>query len=136
MMQPQANEQPLPGEVRATILLAEDEAAVRALVKRVLMNAGYRVLAAADGVEAALLWRDHADEIDMIVTDVVMPQMGGRGLVNEISLIKPDLRVLFMSGYTADAIVHHNIETNAINFIEKPFSPAKLLEKIANILAA
>lgn len=127
-------EQPVTSQYKATILLAEDEAAVRALVKRVLVGAGYRVYAASDGVEAAALWRNHASEIDLILTDVVMPQMGGRGLVTELTRERPDLRVLFMSGYTADAIVHHKIETNSINFIEKPFSPANLLEKVASIL--
>lgn len=135
-MQMQIKEQQAPMEYRATILLAEDEPAVRALVQRVLTNAGYRVLPAADGREAATLWRAHANEVDMILTDVVMPQLGGGGLVNELLLSKPDLRVLFMSGYAADAIVHHKIERDAINFIEKPFSPAKLLEKIQEILAA
>ena len=134
-MQMQVNEPKPSAPQRATILLAEDEPAVRALVQRVLTNAGYRVLPAGDGVEAAKLWREHADEVDMILTDVVMPQMGGRGLVNEVLRIKPDLRVLFMSGYTEDAIVHHDIEQNAINFIEKPFSPARLLDKIQEILS-
>lgn len=126
---------PTTANSRGTILLAEDEPALRALVGRVLTSAGFRVLAAPDGAEAALLWHRHAHEIDLILTDIVMPHLSGRGLVQQIMRVRPDVKVLYMSGFTADATMHLKVAANAINFIEKPFSPAALIARIREILA-
>lgn len=120
--------------LRGTILLAEDEASVRALVKRVLVRAGYVVLEAADGREAAQLWREHASEIDMILTDLIMPEVGGRNLIAQLLVDRPNLRFLFMSGFTGDGCGSPELEAGAFNFLEKPFGPAKLVEKIEEIL--
>jgi CheY-like chemotaxis protein len=117
-----------------TILLAEDEQAVRSLIRRILENEGYRVLTAQSGVAALEIWELHPDEIDMIITDVVMPHLGGSGLAEELRNRNPGLKVLFMSGYTEDAIVQHGIRSNLINFIEKPFTPTALIRKTREIL--
>jgi CheY-like chemotaxis protein len=116
-----------------TILVAEDEDALRLLVLRVLMKAGYRVLQARDGAEAAILWRRHAKDVDMLVTDVVMPHMDGPTLAREIAAEGADLKLLYMSGYNQDAVVHRGIQTNEIAFLQKPFTPAQLIAKVQEV---
>jgi len=120
----------------ATILLAEDETALRALLARILILSGYRVLAARDGVDARRIWKDESERIHMLITDVVMPQLGGRALARSLSEQQPSLKVLYISGYNEDQLVHHEIETNDIHFLEKPFTPTVLLTKVREILAS
>lgn len=108
---------------QGTILLVEDEELVRNLASEILGMNGYRVLTAANGVEALRVCTEHVGQIDLMVTDVVMPQMGGRELAERIALIRRDMSVLYMSGYTDDAIVRHGILEDHVYFIEKPFSP-------------
>lgn len=120
---------------QTTILLAEDESALRALIVRVLQVSGYRVLAAHDGVDARRIWTCESERIHMLITDVVMPQLGGRALAMSLSAQRPSLKVLYMSGYNDDQLVHHEIECNDIHFLEKPFTPAVLLTKVREILA-
>ena len=128
------NDRPVRGT--ETVLLAEDEAAVRVLVRRVLDRNGYRVLEAASGAEALKLLEDHPEPVDLLLTDVVMPGMSGRELADQLCLRFPTLRVLYMSGYTDEAIVHHGVLDPGIALLEKPFTPEILLRKIRDILDA
>jgi len=118
-----------------TVLLVEDEASVRELGARTLRELGYNVIEAANGEEALYLAREHGGEIHLLFTDVVMPKMGGRVLADKLTNIYPQARVLFTSGYTDSAIVHHGVLDPDIAFIQKPFSPAALTRKIREVLA-
>jgi two-component system cell cycle sensor histidine kinase/response regulator CckA len=126
--------EPVANQVKdRTILLAEDEDALRLLVLRVLVKAGYRVLQARNGAEAAVIWRRHAKDVDMLVTDVVMPHMDGPTLARELSAEGAKFKLLYMSGYNQDAMVHRGIQTNQIAFLQKPFTPAELIAKVQEI---
>jgi CheY-like chemotaxis protein len=128
------------GQARAegdeTILLAEDEPLVRVLAARALRERGYEVLEALDGDDALQLAADYADRIDLLVTDVVMPRRGGRQTAEALRLVRPDMRVLFMSGYTDDAVVRNGVLHDRVYFLQKPFAPAALVEKVREILDA
>jgi len=124
---------PAPGGTE-TILLVEDEAPLRALVKRVLHEGGYTVLEAAHGKEALQLANQHSEMIQLLVTDVVMPHMGGRELAEELLRENPEMKVIFVSGYTDDSVVPHGISQAAVNFLEKPFSPLQLAQMIRTVL--
>jgi CheY-like chemotaxis protein len=125
---------PLP-QGSGTVLLVEDEEGVRKMSHRVLREAGYEVLVARGGDEALEIGRQHPGRIDLLVTDVVMPRMSGRQLADNFVRQRPGLRVLYTSGYTDDAIVHHGVLDEGVNFIEKPFSPAQLVAAVARVLA-
>jgi len=118
-----------------TILIVEDEKAVRKLTRRILSSAGYTVLSAANGGEALLECERHAGKIHLVLTDVVMPRMSGKELSARLTKVYPDLKVLFMSGYTDDAIVHHGILDEGTHFLAKPFTSPELLKKIRIVLA-
>jgi PAS domain S-box-containing protein len=120
----------------ATILLVEDEASVRDVVSRMLEQVGYRILAAADPEEALYFSREHQGPIHLLFTDVVMPGMSGRQLANLILAQRPGLKVLFMSGYTEDAIFHHGVLDLGISFINKPFKYDSLVKKVREVLDA
>jgi PAS domain S-box-containing protein len=126
---------PLPQGVE-TVLLVEDESAVRTLAARVLRAHGYTVLEAADGNEALRVAQKYAGLIDLVLTDVVMPQMSGQALVEHLRVVRPDIKVLFMSGYAEDMIVHHGKLDPGISLLQKPFSPAALVHKVRDILNA
>ena len=117
-----------------TILLVEDEDVVRSLAQEVLEDAGYRVLSVGGGSEALRLFQESAERIDLLLTDVVMPEMSGKELAERLADLRPAMRVLFMSGYTDEAIVHHGIVDSDVQFIQKPFSPASLAKKIREVL--
>jgi len=117
-----------------TVLVVEDEDAVRKIAERMLRMAGYHVLSAANGGEALLLCERHGDEIDLLVTDVVMPQMSGRELAERLAKLCPKIKMLFMSGYTDNAIVHHGVLDPGTRFIGKPFSGADLTRKVREVL--
>ncbi len=117
-----------------TILLVEDEEMVRDLVQFSLEEVGYRVLAAASGSAALALAAAHPTPIDLVVTDVVMPQMSGRELVEQFQILYPTMKVLFTSGYTDDAVVRHGLLTAEVAFLQKPFSPHTLLTKVRALL--
>lgn len=117
-----------------TILLVEDEEMVRDLVQETLQEKGYTILQARLGSEALTLARQHQNKIDLLVTDVVMPQMSGRELAGWLKLIYPGIKVLFMSGYTDDAVVRHGLLTAEVEFLAKPFLPNALAAKVREIL--
>ena len=118
-----------------TILVAEDNEMVRSLARAILEKHGYRVLVAANGGEALQALAGHADPIDLLLTDVVMPDMNGKELFARVSRIRPKLRVLFMSGYTQNVIAHHGILDEGVSFIQKPFTVQALTAKVREVLA-
>jgi two-component system, cell cycle sensor histidine kinase and response regulator CckA len=111
---------------RETVLLVEDEDAVRSLARRVLQRSGYTVLEAKDGEEALEIAARQNGGIDLLVTDVVMPRLGGRVLADRLMAQNPALRVLFMSGYTDDAVLRHGDPATGSHFLQKPFTPGAL----------
>jgi two-component system cell cycle sensor histidine kinase/response regulator CckA len=118
-----------------TVLLVEDEPLVRGLASRVLREQGYRVLEAANGVEAKHVVQMHAGEkIHLLLTDVVMPGMNGRDLAGNLESLLPKMKVLYMSGYTDQAIVHHGVLEKGMNYIEKPFTVDALACKVREVL--
>lgn len=119
-----------------TILLVEDAEMVRDLAREVLESCGYRVLVAENGREALRICEQSKRLIHLLLTDVVMPEMSGSELVKRLASLYPQLRVLYMSGYTEDAIVHHGVLNEGINFIEKPFSPDSLALRVREVLEA
>jgi CheY-like chemotaxis protein len=119
---------------RETILLVEDEPAILKMVKTMLERQGYRVLAAATPGEALRVARDHAGEIHLLLTDVVMPEMNGRDLAKSMLTLYPSLKRLFMSGYTADVIAHHGVLDDGVFFIQKPFSVKEMAAKVREAL--
>jgi nitrogen-specific signal transduction histidine kinase/ActR/RegA family two-component response regulator len=119
-----------------TVLLVEDEDDVRRLVCEVLEQHGYTVLSAAEPQEAIEICRTYRRQIDLLLTDMVMPQMGGRELADRTGWIRPDMRVLFMSGYTDDAMLGVAVSEPGVAFLKKPFTPAVLTRKIREVLEA
>jgi signal transduction histidine kinase/CheY-like chemotaxis protein len=126
----------VPGRIRGTetILIVEDEEALRKVAARTLDKAGYKVLTAGDGTEALLKSEQYADHIDLVVTDVVMPGIGGRTLSQEFSKRRPTTKILYMSGYTDDTIVYHGVLEAGTHFLGKPFTEADLSRKIREVL--
>ncbi len=124
----------LPSRGSETILLVEDEESVRELATFVLQGCGYTVMTAPEGLAALQLMATCREQIDLLVTDVVMPQMGGRKLAETLLAQHPELRVLFMSGYTDDAVVRHGVLQANTNFLQKPFTPNSLAKKVREIL--
>jgi len=116
------------------ILLVEDEEMVRELATKVLQRHGYRVFVAKNGSEALYLFREHKETIDILVSDVVMPNMSGKELFVELRKVKPFLRVLFMSGYAEDEIVHEGILEKDTHFIQKPFTIDEFVTKVREVL--
>jgi two-component system, cell cycle sensor histidine kinase and response regulator CckA len=116
-----------------TILLVEDEEVVRGLARRILEQAGYSVIEAGKGAEAILLCEDNAT-VDLLLTDVVMPEMSGKELADLLRGQRSDLKILFMSGYTDEAIVHHGVLDSSVEFIQKPFTPASLIRRVRDVL--
>lgn len=139
-MKPKRWNPPIAGEEahvpapRTTVLLADDEAGIRRLVRSVLTAQGYFVLDAADGGEALRLCRQHPGEIDLLVTDISMPGMGGHELAENASAIRPSIRVLYMSGYTENAVPYRGATSGQTPFLQKPFTARMLAEKVRAIL--
>jgi PAS domain S-box-containing protein len=119
-----------------TILVVEDEEAVRRLTCRSLEAQGYEVLPAASASEALLLLEKHAGEIHLLITDVVMPDVSGRELARSAAPLRPLMKVLFMSGYTDNVIVHHGVLDAGTAFLQKPFTPRSLAQKVREVLDA
>jgi signal transduction histidine kinase/ActR/RegA family two-component response regulator len=119
---------------RETVLLTEDEDPVRRLTKTILELNGYQVLEATCGDEALSIYKSHRGQIDLILTDVVMPRMSGRELAQTLQTIRPDIKILYLSGYTDDAIVRHGLLDQEMSFLQKPFTPDALLRKVREVL--
>jgi CheY-like chemotaxis protein len=118
-----------------TILIVEDEEEVRKLTVQILKRQGYTVLEASHGEEAINVAKGHAEEgIDLLLTDVVMPGMSGRELVGSLGFLLPKMKVIYMSGYTDDAIVHHGVLEEGVNYLQKPFTLDSLARKIREVL--
>jgi len=117
-----------------TILLVEDEEDVRALAREVLERQGHSVLEAGDGVQALQRYEAEGERIDLILTDVVMPRMSGRELVDRVRALRPTMPVLYMSGYTEDAILRHGVRDASMLLLGKPFTPADLIGKVREVL--
>jgi two-component system cell cycle sensor histidine kinase/response regulator CckA len=117
-----------------TILVVEDEAEVRKVAVRMLRGQGYKVLEAPQGVDAFRICAEHDGTIHLLLTDVVMPKMGGRELVGKLASLRPGIKVLYMSGYTDNSIVHHGILMEGTNYIQKPFTLEGLARKVREVL--
>ena len=118
-----------------TILLVEDEPMILDITKTMLEHQGYTVQAAATPGEAIRLAREHAGEIHLLMTDVVMPEMNGRDLAKNLLSLYPNIKRLFMSGYTANVIAHHGVLDEGVQFIQKPFTVQTLAAKVREVLA-
>ncbi len=129
---PAAPESPAP---LATILVVEDEAGIRALVRKILRRQGYQVLEAANGEDALALCREHGRRVELLITDVLMPQMGGPELVERLQTQGHDMKVLYVSGYTDDATIYSGDLPAGTAFLQKPFTLGSLLDKVKEVLA-
>jgi CheY-like chemotaxis protein len=125
---------PLAGRGTETVLLAEDSDVVRRLLRELLISNGYTLLEARHGLEALEIARNFQGKIDLLVTDMVMPQMSGRELAVQLGPERPEMKILFMSGYTEDAIARHGVLDPGTAFLEKPFTPDSLAQKVRELL--
>jgi len=117
-----------------TILLVEDQDEVRKIAQQALRRYGYHVIEAANAGEALLACEQHPRKIHLLLTDVVMPMMSGREIAERLVQIRPELKVLFMSGYTENAIVHHGILESGIAYLQKPLVPESLARRVREVL--
>lgn len=127
--------EPLETQSERVVLLAEDEPTVRKIVTRILSNAGYRVIAAADGLEAVELLRQHVHEVTVAMLDAVMPNLGGKDAYEQMQKLRPNLPVLFSSGYAADSLPQSLLERHNVALLPKPYDPTSLLSTLAALLA-
>ena len=137
--EPFSADEPAPDELTMpagteTILLVEDEDAVRAIARHALESCGYRVVEAKNGAEALSRCEEHEGPIHLVVTDVVMPGMAGRALVDRLRVLRPDTRVLYVSGYTDDAVIRQGVLQAETAFLQKPFTPYALSAKVRAVL--
>jgi CheY-like chemotaxis protein len=121
---------------KETVLLVEDQDQVRAVAQGILQRHGYCVITTGRPVDALSLCEEHDGPIDLLLTDVVMPQMSGVELAKRVSALRPDLKVLYMSGYTDDSVVRHGVLESEMAFVQKPFTPESLLGKVREVLDA
>jgi CheY-like chemotaxis protein len=143
---PRAADTLIPGEVvrgveavssgSETILVVEDEESIGALTAEILRGCGYTLLTATNGRQAYELLMDHPQPIDLLLTDVVMPQMNGRELGELARAARPDLAVLYVSGYTDEAIVGRGLLAEEVNFLQKPFTAEDLMRKVREVIEA
>lgn len=117
-----------------TVLLVEDDDAVRAVTRRALIRFGYAVLPATGGSEAMEIAREHPEEIDLLLTDIMMPGMNGVEVAGAVSRIRPGIRVFYMSGYADQDLVREGLLTPGTRFLQKPFTPQELAERVRAIL--
>lgn len=119
---------------RETVLVVEDEESVRELAAKILSEYGYKVLSAKNEEKALSLWEKYSEKIDLLLTDVVLPGTSGRELAEKLKALKPELKVLYMSGYAENIISHHGVLDKNIFFLQKPFTPHNLVRKIREVL--
>jgi CheY-like chemotaxis protein len=119
-----------------SILLVEDDGGVRDVARRILQGLGYLVLEAQNGQEALLVSTHHPGTVHLLLTDVIMPGISGKVLAEQLVRSRPELKVIFMSGYSDEAIVHHGVLEIGAAFLQKPFSPAMLAQKVRQVLDA
>jgi len=129
-----ARESTAPPQGSETILVVEDEDLVRQVVREALRSFGYTVLETGDAEEGARICKSHAGPIHLLMTDVIMPKMNGRALAKRLTLQRPDLKVLYMSGYTDSAIVQHGVLEPGVSFLQKPFALTALARKVRDVL--
>jgi CheY-like chemotaxis protein len=127
-------EVPGAGRGSETILLVEDEEAVRDLASRILSAKGYSVVAARNTKEAEQFSEKHAGDIHLVLTDIIMPGTSGRELARRISARRPRTRILFMSGYTDNVLAEGGVLEAGLSFLQKPFTPGALLQKVREVL--
>ena len=123
-----------PSNSKATILIVEDDPGIRELATKVLSRHGYQVLSACGGDEARDICERHGGAIDVLLSDVVMPGMSGPVVAAMLMKIRPSMKVIFMSGYTDDAVVRHGVMERDVPFLQKPFTPELLANKILEVL--
>ena len=133
--EPMPMPEPQPGGAGGTVLIVEDEPAIREVTRRILSRSGYTVIAAATGHEAIEIAASHTVDIDVLLTDVVMPQMLGKQAAERIRAFQPGVKVLFMSGYTRGVLDSQGVVEAGVNLIQKPFSEAELLAALRHITA-
>ncbi len=119
---------------RETVLVVEDMEVVRSLVRKILERKGYEVVTANSGADALASVSALTRPVDLVLTDMVMPGMSGRDLCQELHVLYPELRVIYMSGHTQDAALHHEAETGQVDFLQKPFSVDTLVETVRQVL--
>jgi len=125
---------PVRPHARQTILVVEDQEAVRSAATRGLTRFGYTVFAAADGEEGLQLWHEHADTIDLVVSDIIMPRMGGLALYEAVSREREGVRFLLTSGFTGEETLRHTATTRALPFLPKPWTLHELLAAVRRVL--
>ena len=125
---------PAPESGHETVFLVEDDPVIRSLNQQILQSKGYRVLTASNGIEAIEKANAHSGKIDLLAIDVVMPKMDGYQAALKMCQIFPDMRVLYVSGYTKDVTMEHGVPGTGLNFMQKPFSPDQLLNRVREIL--
>jgi CheY-like chemotaxis protein len=119
-----------------TIVVAEDEEMLRELVRAVLEKQGYQVMTAPDGSAALTLCTSHIGPIHLLISDIIMPELGGGELASRLVKLRPEMKVIYMSGYTDETIAHHGIVDPGVAFLQKPFTPHDLLRKVREVLEA
>ncbi|MDZ7817002.1 MAG: response regulator [Planctomycetota bacterium] len=117
-----------------TVLIVEDDSSILELVQTLLVNSGYEVLASTSAADAIALAAEYSQKIHLLITDVVMPEINGRELARSLEEFYPELKVLFMSGYTANVIAHRGVLAEGVNFIQKPFSSRELAVAVRGAL--